>query len=172
MVPAQNPKYGRMPPRVLDGIVVLLAFAYVLLQSVCLAAGTDSASESGPDLPAAPARLWFSNCEFEMNRYISCRVAPRAVEDWLKARSGVHPGMALTEYLKAYFEARGCRYGVVKEAFRINGVFFSFDTQEMQNIDCNASASSALRFRPDGLRALDRIDFWFEDRPPDDETSK
>lgn len=114
--------------------------------------------------PATP-RLWFANCAYEANRYFSCRIASPAVEEHIKSRPGVHPGVALTEFVRQHFEGSGCQYAVTAEAFRINGVFYSFDTQAFEKIACPGQSSKA-KFSPDKAVALNLIEFWF-DLPPE-----
>ena len=109
------------------------------------------------------SRLTFGKCSFEAQRYFSCTIADPKIEAWLKTKPGVPQGVAFTEFLKTYLEGHGCTYAVVNEAFRINGIFFSFDTREFSNVECPGQPQE-LVFKPDKATAFSMIDFWYEDR--------
>ncbi|PPD00337.1 MAG: hypothetical protein CTY31_04075 [Hyphomicrobium sp.] len=105
--------------------------------------------------------LWFANCEFEANRYFSCRYAAPEIEAHIKSRSSVHPGIALTEKIKSHFFELGCDYRLVDEAFRVNGVFYSFDTRAFDQISCSGK-SAKPKFNEEKATIFDLIEFWFD----------
>lgn len=128
-----------------------------------LIVGLNDTVAFGEGGPPGASRLNFGKCSFEAQRYLSCTIADPKIEAWLKTKPGVHPGVAFTAFLKAYLEDQGCTYGVVNEAFRINGIFFSLDTREFSNVKCPGQPPQ-LVFTPDKATAFGMIDFWYEDR--------
>lgn len=124
---------------------------------ICTIANDKSATASDQ----RPSVLWFANCNFEANRYFSCRYAAPEVEAHIKSRSSVHPGIALTEKIKTHFVERGCTYQVTDEAFRVNGVFYSFDTRAFEKISCPGQIAKP-KFSEDKAVAFELIEFWYD----------
>jgi hypothetical protein len=134
----------------------------LILTSVLAVFGVGaSASIASECAPAQKNAVWFGGCAFEMDRYVSCRIADPKVESWLKSRVRVNQGVALEEYMKVVFEENGCVYGPKDNAFGANGVFLSFDSAKLEDISC-AGKSSKMRFSPKGMTALDTVYFFFE----------
>jgi hypothetical protein len=121
-------------------------------------------------LPSADAfqpgsgRIWFSGCEFEADRYVTCK---SAAPDVLEAIANPGDGMAGLEFqtlVSDVFIEKGCAFEAPPESFRVNGVFLSFDSKAAAQIRCKGKASK-LAFQPGVMTLLDTL-YFFADGPP------
>lgn len=110
---------------------------------------------------ASDDALVFQQCTFEANRYVVCRVPPRAVEAALQSADRVHAGVAFGTYVIGDIQRRGCTGKFDDETFILNGVFFSVDSRGLEKIDC-PGRSAKLKFTAEKVTAFEFLQFFFD----------
>jgi hypothetical protein len=134
-----------------------------------LAANPAGAQDAAP-FPGADAftpgsgRIWFSECEFQDERYITCKNAAPSVLEAISNPGDQTPGAALQMFMSDMFIEKGCAFEAAPDSFRVNGIFLSFDSRAAKDIRCRGKKSE-LVFRPDGMALLDTIDFLAGEPP-------
>jgi hypothetical protein len=131
-------------------------------------------SAAGPvlaqDIPSKDAfapgsgRVWFSGCEFERDRYVTCKSAAPEVLEAI-ANPGSEPaGLALQTYVSDVFIEKGCAFEAPQDSFLVNGVFLSFDGKAAGQIRCKGKPSK-LVFAPGLITLADTLYFFAGDPP-------
>jgi hypothetical protein len=113
---------------------------------------------------AGSGRLWFSECEFQEDRYITCKSAAPIVLEAIANPGDQTPGAALQMNVSDVVIEKGCAFEAQPESFRVNGVFLSFDTKSAKDIRCKGK-KSAVVFSPQGMSFLDTLYFFSGDPP-------
>lgn len=133
-----------------------------------LAAASGGAQEGlagvDPFKPGA-GRTWFSDCEFQADRYVSCKNAARPVLEAIAKPGDGTPGAALQAFMRDLFVAKGCIFDAPPDSFRVNGIFLSFDSEAAGRIRCHGQPSK-LTFGP-GVMALTSSVYFFMGSPPE-----
>lgn len=141
-----------------------------VLAGLWLAAGSVHALGGAASLPGLKAfepgsgRVWFSQCAFEADRYVSCKSAAPDVLAAVSQPGDQTAGAALQTFVSDLFIEKGCAFEAPPESFRVNGLFLSFDTRSAKDIRCKGK-TSALGFGPDGMTFLDTLYFFSGDAP-------
>ncbi|MDQ8698372.1 hypothetical protein [Hyphomicrobium sp. LHD-15] len=142
--------------RFLFSLVVALPFA---------AASTFAQDIPGKDaFEAGSGRVWFSGCQFEADRYVTCKNAAPGILEAIANPGDGTPGLALQTYVSDVFIEKGCAFEAPPESFRVNGVFLSFDSKAASQIRCKGKPSK-LVFGPDAITLLDTLYFLAGDPP-------
>lgn len=137
-------------------------------QAILLSLGISAAHAE--DLPSRESfdpgsgRIWFSGCEFEADRYLSCKNAEAGVLEAISNPGEGTPGLALQTYVSDVFIEKGCAFEAPLDTFRVNGVFLSFDSKAASQIRCNGKPSK-MELAP-GLFTLAGTLFFFTGDPP------
>jgi hypothetical protein len=109
-------------------------------------------------------RVWFSGCELEADRYVTCKNADQGVLEAVSNPGDGTPGLALQTYVSDVFIEKGCAFEAPLDSFRVNGVFLSFDSKAASLIRCQGKPSK-LVMGP-GLFTLADTLFFFMGDPP------
>lgn len=145
-------------------------FLAILAAALSLAVASPHAQEAPAELPGADyfepgsGRLWFSGCEYEADRYVTCKDAARPVLEAIANPGDGTPGAALQTYVSDLFIEKGCAFEAPPESFRVNGVFLSFDARATKQIRCEGK-KSGLVFKPGVMTLLDTLYFLAGDPP-------
>ncbi|HEX2843378.1 hypothetical protein [Hyphomicrobium sp.] len=145
-------------------------FQSLAMATLSLAAVSAHGQDAPADLPGAAAfepgsgRLWFAGCEFEADRYVTCKMAAPGVLEAIENPGDQTPGSALQTYVSDVFIEKGCAFEASPESFRVNGIFLSFDSKAAKDIRC-AGKKSGLAFKPGVITLLDTIYFIAGDPP-------
>lgn len=143
---------------------------FLLVAAAALSLAVSAHGQDAPDLPGADAfepgsgRLWFAGCEFEADRYVTCKTAAPGVLEAIANPGDQTPGSALQTYVSDVFIEKGCAFEAPPESFRVNGIFLSFDSKAAKDIRC-AGKKSGLVFKPGVITLLDTIYFISGDPP-------
>ncbi len=145
-------------------------FLCVAVAALSLAAVSAHGQDAPADVPGADAfkpgsgRLWFAGCEFEADRYVTCKTAASGVLEAIANPGDQTPGSALQTYVSDVFIEKGCAFEAPADSFRVNGIFLSFDSKAAKEIRC-AGKKSGLVFQPGVISLLDTIYFISGDPP-------
>lgn len=137
-----------------------LAAVMSLVTTACLAQDLPGKDSFGP----GSGRVWFSGCEFEADRYVTCKNAEAGLLEAISNPGGGTPGLALQTFVSDVFIEKGCAFEAPPDAFRVNGVFLSFDSKAASQIRCQGKPSK-LELGP-GLSTLADTLFFFAGDPP------
>jgi hypothetical protein len=149
---------GKFPMR-----PVLQSVTAVLL----LAASAAQAQEGPPGADTfqpGSGRVWLSGCEYQSERYVTCKDAARPLLDAISAAGEGTPGEKLQTYVSDLFIEKGCAFEAPPESFRVNGIFLSFDAHAAREIRCNGKKGK-LVFAPGVITLLDTLYFLSGDPP-------
>jgi hypothetical protein len=141
-------------------------FFLSLAATLSFAAGTALAQDIPGKDAFAPGsgRVWFSGCEFERDRYVTCKsAAPEVLEAIANPGDGT-AGLALQTYVSDVFIEKGCSFEAPPDSFLVNGVFLSFDGKAASQIRCKGKASK-LVFAPGVITLADTLYFLAGDPP-------
>ena len=147
----------------------MLRFLSLFAAVLPLAANPASAQDAGT-FPGADAfapgsgRIWFSQCEFQDDRYVTCKSAEPSVLEAISNPGDQTPGAALQTFMSDMFIEKGCAFEAPPDSFRVNGVFLSFDTKSAKDIRCKRK-KSAVVFSPQGMSFIDTLYFFSGDAP-------
>ena len=142
----------------------LFSMTAVILIAAHAALAQDSAFPSADAFAPGAGRTWFSDCNFEAERYVTCKnAAPDAIAA-ISTPGDMTPGAALQTFISDIFIEKGCAFEAGPETFRVNGIFLSFDTKSAKDIRCKGK-KSALTFAPEGMAFLDTLYFFTGDPP-------
>lgn len=141
-------------------------FFLSLAAALSFAAGSALAQ----DVPGADAfkpgsgRVWFSGCEYEADRYVTCKSADAGVLEAIANPGDGTAGLALQTYVSDVFIEKGCSFEAAPDSFRVNGVFLSFDAKAVGQIRCKGKTSK-LEFKPGVITLADTLYFFAGDPP-------
>lgn len=129
-----------------------------------------NAAQAQGDLPGADTfapgsgRLWLSGCEFQAERYVTCKTAARPLLEAISAEGEGTAGEKLQTFVSDLFIEKGCAFEAPPETFRVNGIFLSFDANAASAIRCN-DKKGKLVFAPGVITLLDTLYFLAGDPP-------
>ncbi len=143
----------------------------LLVSAIAIALPLAAASAQAPEFPKLDAfapgsgRIWFSGCVLEAERNVRCTSAAPEVLDAIAQPGDQSPGLALETFVSDVFIEKGCAFQPAPESFRVNGGFFSFDSQAAKDIRCKGKGSK-LEVSPDGMALADTLYFFSGEPAP------
>ncbi|WP_072396575.1 hypothetical protein [Hyphomicrobium sp. CS1GBMeth3] len=143
-------------------VVVLVAALFPL--ALASAQAQEGLTGADPFKPGA-GRTWFSSCELQAGRYVSCKNAARPILEAIANPGKGTAGEALQAFMRDLFVSKGCTFEVPEDSFRVNGIFLSFDSHAAEKIRCYGHPSK-LTFGP-GVMALTGSVYFFMGGPPE-----
>jgi hypothetical protein len=134
------------------------------LLSLSVALSFAASAAPAQDIPGKDAfapgsgRVWFSGCEFERDRYVTCKSAAPEVLEAIANPGDSTAGFALQTYISDVFIEKGCAFEAQPDSFLVNGVFLSFDGKAASQIRCKGKASK-LAFAAGVITLADTLYF-------------